>query len=308
MAEKTDIIETRSIGFGSSDAKMLASVGKNGKLTKTAEDRIAVMLKQKEKKNFSTPATDYGDFIENSIYAWIKEHQKSKGYVFNSNPYYEIPDLKYRFKCFNHIDIEAIKPQNVAWFEVKAVNDDLQKTLVKYKEQLEWHLWVLKSKYPSYNIKLYLVHYHTKDKMSYFNPAHISLIEYTGNDKLKVKIISGLEYIDRIIDTFRYSEPNKLGVSRLPEQLQKQLDEIYLFKKQESEMKVKIKNFTDKMNELMTDKNIDSIKTETILLTRIKETETKSVDLDYLEKHHPKVYKKCLTTKMKKGYVSLKTL
>ena len=35
--DKTNILETRIMGLGSSDAKMIVSVGKSGKLNKTAQ-------------------------------------------------------------------------------------------------------------------------------------------------------------------------------------------------------------------------------------------------------------------------------
>lgn len=309
---KTEIIETRSIGFGSSDAKMVVSVGKNKRLNKTAENRIAVLLGQKEKKGFSTLSTKYGDFIEECIFEYLRTNKKFSKCVFESNPFYEISDLTYRFKIFNHIDIEAKGYSNVVWFEVKATNDDLQKTFNKYKEQLAWHYWILKNKYKGIfkdsDIKLYLVHYHTKDKVSDFDASRISLLEYKGDSVTIKNIEKGLFFIDGILDTFQYTESQNLNVTNLPGDLQIQLDEIYIFKKQEAEMKVKIKNFTSKMYSLMSSKGLDSIKTKTLSITKINPTEVKSVDLEFLQQNYPDIYDKCLTLKKKNGYVSLKTL
>lgn len=309
---KSEIIETRSIGFGSSDAKMIVSVGKNKKLNKTAENRIAILLGQKEKKGFSTLSTKYGDFIEECIYEYLRTNKRFSKCVFESNPFYEITDIKYRFKIFNHIDIEAKGHSNVVWFEVKATNDDLQKTFKKYKEQLAWHYWILKNKYKSVykesSIKLFLVHYHTKDKISDFDPSRISILEYKEDGITIKNIENGLFFIDSIIDSFQYTESQNLNVTILPSELQKQLDDIYLFKKQEAEMKVKIKNFTSKMYSLMAEKGVDSIKTKTISITKINPTEAKSVDLEFLQKNYPKIYDKCLTSKKKNGYVLLKTI
>lgn len=309
---KSEIIETRSIGFGSSDAKMIVSVGKNRKLNKTAENRIAILLGQKEKKSFSTISTKYGDFIEECIFRYLQTNNRFSKCVFESNPFYEIPDLKYRFKIFNHIDVEAKGHSSVVWFEIKATNDDLQKTFKKYKEQLAWHYWILKNKYKGVYkesaIKLFLVHYHTKDKVSDFDASKISILEYKGDNVTIKNIEKGLFFIDGMIDTFQYTESQNLNVTNLPSELQSQLDEIYVFKKQEAEMKVKIKNFTAKMHSLMDSKGVDSIKTKTLSITKINTTEAKSVDLEFLQKNYPDIYDKCLTSKKKNGYVLLKTL
>lgn len=311
-SHKSDIIETRSIGFGSSDAKMIVSVGKNKRLNKTAEDRIAILLGMKEKKNFSTPSTKYGDFIEDCIFEYLKKNKRFSKCVFVSNPFYEISDLKYRFKIFNHIDVEAKGHSNVVWFEVKATNDDLKTTFKKYKEQLTWHYWILKNKYKDEykerDIKLFLVHYYTKDKVSDFDPSRISILEYKEDSVVMKNIENGLFFIDKTLDSFEYTEPQNLNVTTLPDELQAQLDEIYIFKKQEAEMKAKIKNFTSKMYSLMSDKGIDSIKTKTLTITKISPTESRSIDLELLQKSHPRIYNKCLTTKNKNGYVLLKAL
>lgn len=309
---KSDIIETRSIGFGSSDAKMIVSVGKNKRLNKTAEDRIAVLLGMKEKKNFSTPSTKYGDFIEDCIFRYLQVNARFNKCVFESNPFYEISDLKYRFKVFNHIDVEAKGHSNIVWFEVKATNDDLKTTFKKYKEQLAWHYWILKNiykdKYKEKDIKLYLVHYHTEDKVSDFDPSRISILEYKEDSVILKNIENGLFFIDGMIDSFEYTESQNLNVTALPDELQKQLDEIYVFKKREAEMKAKIKNFTSKMYSLMIDKGIDSIKTKTLTITKISPSESRSIDLELLQKNHPRIYNKCLITKNKNGYVLLKAL
>ena len=72
--EKSEIIAARLGGLGSSDAKMVASVGRNKALTKTATDRISVMMGMEEKKQFSTEATAKGDYIESAVF-WMKNDE-----------------------------------------------------------------------------------------------------------------------------------------------------------------------------------------------------------------------------------------
>jgi len=190
---KQEIINTRIGGFGSSDAKLFASIGKRGKIGKTALKRIEVMLGMRAQRNFSNASTRYGDYIESELYKSIS--QAYKGYKIISNPYCEVKELPYSFKCFNHIDIEMVLPKRLIWIEVKAVNQLPEQTINEYKEQLCWHWWILEqeSKKRKLTGELYLGHYHTKDKTSPFDPDNLSIHKISYDDDMLCDIAGGLE-------------------------------------------------------------------------------------------------------------------
>jgi len=190
---KQEIIDTRIGGFGSSDAKLFVSISKRGKIGKTALKRIEVMLGMTTQRNFSNPSTRYGDYIETELFKAI--NQTYKEYTVNSNPYCELKELPYSFRCFNHIDIEMILPKRLIWIEVKAVNELPEKTLQDYKEQLCWHWWILEQECKRRKLKgeLYLGHYHTKDKNSLFNPENLTIHQIENDNDLLCDITGGLE-------------------------------------------------------------------------------------------------------------------
>lgn len=301
---ENEILNTRIGGLGSSDADMVKSVGKNGRLNKTAIKRIAVLLDKKDVSVFSTKATTYGKYIEDQIFEFIKN--KFSGYGFRSNPYHEIPNLKYKFKCFNHIDIEALKEDKVLWFEIKAVNGSLDLTVKKYYAQLCWHYWVLRSVYKDKNIKLYLLHYHTKDKSSDFNPVNLTLHQFNMSDTYFSWFLSGLEIINNSLDDFQYEEEKELTITQLPEQLQTSLNEITSYMAYEKSIKPKIEQFRQNMCGVMKDKGIKKISCQDIIITYLSESETMEFDKTSFQNEHPRLYKKYCKTKNRKATVQLK--
>ena len=73
MDHKQEIIETRSLGFGSSDAKMVASVGKIGQLNETARKRIAEMLeyiKEGNLRSYNIPNMRINVFF--ALYSYLQ--------------------------------------------------------------------------------------------------------------------------------------------------------------------------------------------------------------------------------------------
>ena len=60
---KNEILETRIGGLGSSDAKMCAKIGRNGVIGVSDRKRIAIMLGLDEQRQFTSAATEHGNFI-----------------------------------------------------------------------------------------------------------------------------------------------------------------------------------------------------------------------------------------------------
>lgn len=170
--EKSEIIAARLGGLGSSDAKMVASVGRNKALTKTATDRISVMMGMKEKKQF-TEATA-GVIISTEVFKHLKRIYPD----LVSNPRYTSEPLtaKYGFSVFTHIDFELSTDDRLIWMECKATTESLDKTKQTYKD----HLVALDAvKGESRRLlgvtpELWLVHYDT-NTTGYFNPSAMTI-------------------------------------------------------------------------------------------------------------------------------------
>ncbi|NDW19439.1 hypothetical protein D0T53_11035 [Dysgonomonas sp. 216] len=303
---KSDIINSRSIGFGSSDAATLLSVGRNGKLNKTAEKRIAVMLGQAEQKEFSTKSTKYGDYIENAIYETVKNTYPE--YEVISNPYYQVDDLPYRFKCFNHIDIEIKQPHRIIWFEVKAVNDDLQKTIKKYEAQLCWHWWILKHIYRNQDVtvELFLAHYHTKDKHSEFNPKQLTLQSITFDESIYDDIQKGIDVVEKELDRFQYEAGTIIQAENLPEELNEAISQIHAkilsIKKAEQD----VESFKQNLLQAMQENNINKISLPDMDISYVSSGESLKFNTPQFKKSHPRLYKKFARTEKRKAYINIR--
>jgi len=79
---QNEIEQTRIGGLGSSDAKMVARIGRTGVISDTAKKRIAIMLELDEQIKFSTAATEMGHQVED----WIYEEMKALNESVVSNP------------------------------------------------------------------------------------------------------------------------------------------------------------------------------------------------------------------------------
>ena len=203
MEHKQEIIQTRSHGLGSSDAKMVVSVARNNKITMTAEKRIDEMLGRRERKQFGTKSMDHGNYIEDEIYKVLKQLKPTMV----SNPFFEntLFAKKMGFSVFNHIDFEVVENGTLKWFECKAVNDDIVSTIKHYNEQLAWHylLGELKANLQGLKFELYVVHYRTKDKTSVFDAKNIKTKKIQKDDDVILMIAKGLGIIKKYLEEIK---------------------------------------------------------------------------------------------------------
>ena len=292
---KSEIIKTRTGGLGSSDAKMVISIGKNGKVSETQKKRLAIMLGLDEQVQFSTNATDYGNYIENCVFEALKGEYPTAV----SNPFtkHELFSAEYGFDIFNHIDFEVENGYHIAWFECKAVNDNLTATIEKYKDQLMWHQMIGREK--ARNLKkdftLYLVHYQTSDKDSEFDASKI-VIERIENEYSN-PFISGFEVIKSEIQNFTYEKSEELSSYCLPAEQQKELEQIYINLKEIETLNKKVEEFKARMHSLMEENNVKSIDNDLFKITIVAGSESMGFDAKRFEKENPELYRKYLTKK-----------
>lgn len=299
-----EIIKTRTGGLGSSDAKMVAKIAKNGCLSEADKQRIAIMLGLESKPEFSTEATDYGRYIEDRIFEIIKE--KYPNVV--SNPYYKSEELskKYGFDIFNHIDYEIEEKDKLIWIENKATIKSKKETANIYAEQLGWHTMLLNEKAKKTGKKpvLFLSYYFVED-YNEFIPENLSMIQALENNA-ECRFIRGFEIISEAIKDFHYEKKEELYAECLPAPLQEKLQNIANYLKQMSETEKQIDNFKETMLGLMLNGGIKSIQNDFFKIILIGETITNTFDKKLFEKENPKMYSKYIRTSKRNPYVTIK--
>ena len=292
---KNEIIKTRTGGLGSSDAKMVISIGKNGKVSETQKKRLAIMLGLDEQKQFTTNATEYGNYIENCVFEALKGEYPTAV----SNPFtkHEAFSQEYGFDIFNHIDFEVENGFHIAWFECKAVNDGLDATIEKYNDQLMWHqmIGLEKAKSLQKDFTLYLVHYQTSDKESDFDASKINI--HRIENVYANPFVQGFEVIKNEIKDFTYEKSEELSSYCLPVEQQKQLEQIYISLKEIETLNKKVDEFKEKMLGLMEANNVKSIDNELFKITVVAGSESIGFDTKRFEKENTEIHRKYLTKK-----------
>jgi len=306
MTTKEQIIEKRSSGLGSSDAKMVAKIGKNGFLTDADRFRIAVMLDLEDRKMFSTKATRLGNELEERIFEAL--HCRFKN--IKSNPYYksEVLSEKYGFDIFNHIDFEIEIDNEIVWIENKATIENITQTVEKYKYQLVWHHLLLDEK--SEKGTLYLSHYDTSEfENTGFNAENLTLFIFPKHAYIaeKEQLLKGLEIIsNEIKNGFQYEKKEELEADCLPEKVQNEIIQLSNVLKQIEEHEKTVENFKNKMLELMLKNGIKSIKNPFFNLTVVPKTVSTSFDSTRFKKEHPELSKQYQKQTTKKSYLIIK--
>jgi len=304
--EKNEIKQTRIGGLGSSDARMVAKIAKNGCLSDAVKQRIAIMLGLDENPEFSTEATEYGNLIEQNVF----EILKSKYPNIVSNPYYKSENLSdmYGFGIFNHIDYEIETPKRLIWIENKATKKTFDETFWEYHYQLAWHQMLLneKSKLINKTPVLMLSHYTVEEYNDVFNPDNFTLkpVHIEIGDSFLHK---GFSIISEAIKDFRYEKRESLYADNLPAPLQEKLSGIAECFKRISESEKQIENFKEKMLELMQKGNIKSIQNDFFKILLIGETVSTSFDTKLFQSENPDLAKKYLRQSKRKAFIKINT-
>jgi len=302
---KEEILKTRLGGLGSSDAKMVASVGRTGKLNQTARRRIAEMLNLVERKEFSTRATEVGNEIEQAIFNAI--HDVDSRAV--SNPYFKSNFLSemYGFDIMNHIDIELITDEKVIWYEVKATIHTHEQTIDQYIDQLAWHQTLLnqKAKHESKEPVLVLAHYDTSSGISEFHPDKLT-VKRINKDILRrsaKEINEGLRIIYESLPGFKYL-PDSVG--NLPAETHEYIDQINYLLRVAKEAEDKAEEFKERLKSEMEKYNIRTIDNEYFHCTFIPETVQSRFDSNALKKDDPETYSRYLKNSSVKSSIKIK--
>ena len=304
---KEEKIKNRIGYFGSSDAKMIAKIGKNGCLNDADRQRIAIYLGLEEQRQFYSGATQLGNTIEEMIFEAIKSKY---GDNVTSNPYYKSEKLskKYGIEIGTHIDYEINYSNGILWIENKATIDGIVKTIDKYKYQLAWHNLLLDEKDSKGTLQL--SHYDTNEfEEKGFTAENLSLTvipkHYFSSEKSF--ILKGLEIIStEIKNGFHYDKREELYAENLPEKIQNRLIEIKGFFNQIAEAERQIDLFKETMLNIMIEENVKSIKNEFFSLTVVPEGITTSFDKKTFEKENPALVAKYQKQSKRRAYLTIK--
>lgn len=291
---KNEILETRIGGLGSSDAKMCAKIGRNGVIGVSDRKRIAIMLGLDEQRQFTSAATEHGNFIESEIYKLLVAKYKNAV----SNPYTKHEELSKTlgFDVFNHIDWEVKTDTKLIWFECKATNKSTDETEQEYFDQLCWHTMIGYDKAKKLGLKfeLYLVHYFSVEKELTFDPIKFATkkieiaIDLYDND-----IISGLNIIaNEIKNGFEYEKQEELDICELPEFLQDATYEIQSVILKQKDDNKKIELFKEQLKDFMAKNNIKSFNNEFFSIVYVADTVATKIDSKKLKSELPDIFAK----------------
>ena len=299
-----EIVKTRTGGLGSSDAKMIAKIGRNGCISESDKKRIAIMLGLEEQKKFSTYVTEHGNFIEDCIFVNLKSKYPNAV----SNPYTESikQSERYGFKVFNHIDFEVVTKSKLIWFECKATNKDIDSTEQYYIDQLHWHFVIGNEKAIQLGLEfeLYLVHYFDTEKEMIFDADNLQI--RLVDIHFATGIRKGLEIISETIKDFKYEKSEEFHVSDLPIIWQNECEQIQQILIRQKEEEQKIESFKQRLLEIMQANNVKTIKNDFFGVTYVSETIATTFDKEKLKKDMPGVFDNYNTKKSnKKAFIKI---
>ena len=302
---KSEIIETRKVGFGSSDAKMVASVGKIGQLNETAKKRIAEMLGLKDRDDVTAYAMELGNEFEQAVFDSIKSVVPEAV----SNPFYKHEELSERFGfgVFNHIDIEVENDKRVIWYECKSTIKTAESALDEYRYHLAWHFMLLANKANGRKFALVLTHYDTSDGNTTFNTNNLHSIQLNYDEFTAYidEIIAGLEVISKSLVDFTYKPEVTTDGENLPAQTRSILPKISHLLRVAKEAEERAEQFKQELKEAMEANGIKTIDNEYFKATYVPEGVQARFDSKTMQKDEPELYKKYLKNASVKSQIRL---
>lgn len=319
---KQEIIDSRTGALGSSDGKLLQTVASLGYVPQTLYKRLAVAKGLIENEQIPyTVAVQAGDTIEQAIF----EHLAQSDSRYQSNPL--LASKKFsrpNIKLISHPDILLVDEENktIHLYEVKTTKRGIEETRNEYRAQLFIHSMLAKElaceKGHDWKVKLALVHYDTNgldlENGVEFDPDRITLRPILMKTAL-FDLNRAMDIVNGFLGTFNeYYPEDEVDYSYLPAPIQEQFAAIATALTEIKEREQKVGEFKEKLYEFLRAKNIKSIRGESITITRVEPSVSKSFDhkryLDDYAAKHPTKFKRLVAqyekTTNKKGYALIK--
>ena len=313
---KDEIISSRVGNLGGSDARILASIAKNGCVQRAQVERLAIAKGLYERPNITNIAMQYGDFIENMIYdslVQVDERWESNK-CFRSQKY-----GREGLGLLVHIDFSLFDESRdkplLLWVECKATTTDIEQTYKDYKEQLyvEYVLGKELAEQLGADFKLELCHYDAsvmfedESQLQFaFDPDKISRKKVIFK-KPVFDIASGMDIAAQYVSEMTEYKREEIDWDYLPAEVQEQMKQVNNILVSIKEKQDSIEEFKSRFYDFLCKNEIKSVKTPYFTISRVDEAISMQFDKVKFASEHPELVAEYQKEVKKKGYVLIKT-
>ena len=319
MDYKEDIIRSRTGCVGSSDGAMLERIARDGAVAPTYNRRLAVIKGLAEPTDYKTKAMEYGDYIEQTVFSMLSEDNSN----YQSNPRWVSEEYsRDNVQLISHPDIVLLEDHDenkiLRIYEVKATQDPIEETLKRYRGQLYIH-YILgleqAKKNCYYDMRVYLVHYQTDGHtFGEFDASKLTIREVNIDD-CRFDLATAMDILSDTLKTFSYDVPEEVDAESLPQVVQSELTQMAILMEEIKKREEKIAELKASAYDYLVEKGIKCIKSDSITITRVDPTTSRTFDskawLKDYEKTDPegaKQLKEQYTKEVKRsGYALIKT-
>lgn len=282
MDYKEDIIRSRTGCVGSSDGAMLERIARDGAVAPTYSRRLAVIKGLAEPTDFKTQAMEYGDYIENTVFSMLSEDNSN----YQSNPRWVSEEYsRDNVQLISHPDIVLIEDHDehkiLRVYEVKATQETVEETLKRYSAQLYIH-YILgleqAKKNVYYDMRVYLVHYQTDGHtFGDFDASKLTIREVKPED-CRFDLAAAMDILSDTLRNFTYDVPEEVDAESLPQVVQSELTQMAILMDEIKKREEKIAEFKASVYDYLVEKGIKCIKSDSITITRVDPTTSRTFD------------------------------
>lgn len=295
-------VKNRRNRIGSSDAEMIAKIGRLGHVPESYNIRLGQLIGAYEPQQITTEAIEKGNYIEGMFYELIAEKWLGEK---RSNPLFISKKLSHyiHFDVINHIDVEVIDKLMLLWYEHKATNhDSIDEVYKKYFFQLQWHC-MLQGERADQEGTLPIL------KLAWFSTKKNSLEfmdvkpEYGVFELFK----RGLDILDKHLETFEFKMPETVEAAYLPDTVKKVVEQTANYLAEINRLNDEVAKLKETLKVAMERAGIKKIDNEYLSITYVPEGETARLDMAKLKVEMPEIAEKYTKIVKRKPFVTFKT-
>jgi hypothetical protein len=317
-----EILTTRVGGFGSSDAKMIANIGRRGFVAERDKKRIAVMLGIDVQAPFTTDAIVNGKKREREIFEYMCQIIVDNVIIANEYLEHTISE-DYDFKIFTHIDIRNNALDTIQFYEIKTSKFDFDILKHHYKEQMCWHNWIINNCCENTcksNYELFLMHYPVDDNNinADFNFANINYIRLDSFiDKVEYDLIisnfeKGLKIIQESLQAIleNYKPAVELTANDLSYSMQEEINHQIENLRQIKILQQKVDDFKKSILQNIENKSLTQwkYKDEQISISYTNKSVSQIFDSRKFQSDYPALYNEYLKSSSKQSSMRIQLM
>lgn len=278
MVTQEEIKRSHTQGFGGSDAKMFAKIGRFGvdALSTTEVKRVLMVLGKIEYETFGGNVyTEAGHLFED----WVATKETDPGVVFDRETMMETDSITPRhFKVFAHADFYE-KGRGLV-VECKYSQDDTDKVFADYYEQLQWY-YMLGAK------EVHLAH--GWGKVLPFEVEDWSTQMVQKDAELVETLMDGIVLLDESIDNgyFDSVTVDELSVTELSKEQQEAAAVLVNAMLEVKRIEAEAEQARKMLTEAMERRGVVSIEGEGFKITYIAPTTRRSFDAKKAQEKYP---------------------